>query len=82
MAVSMSGRMANAVGRNRFKRRIRELFRLRQELLLGWDLHFVCRQKPVQDRTKRYRQEFHEDFEKLCQRLHKTLPVVGSPAAN
>jgi ribonuclease P protein component len=69
LAFSVSTKYGNAVSRNRYRRQIREAFRLRQVDLPAVDLHFIARQKPANLAEKRYIEELHEDFEKLVHRL-------------
>ena len=69
LAVTLSGRFGPAVERNRYRRRMREKFRLNQAQLKGWDLHFIAKQKPVHLPEKRYKEELHEDFQRLLHRL-------------
>ena len=69
LAVTISGRYGNAVERNRFRRFMRERFRLHQSQLKGWDLHFIAKQKPVHVAEKRYKEELHEDFQRFLHRF-------------
>jgi ribonuclease P protein component len=69
LAVTISARYGNAVERNRFRRFMREKFRLNQVLLKNYDLHFIAKQKPVHLPEKRYKEELHEDFQRLLHRL-------------
>lgn len=69
LAVTLSGRYGNAVERNRYRRWMREKFRLHQLELAGLDLHFIAKQKPVNLTEKRYKEELHEDFQRLLRRL-------------
>jgi ribonuclease P protein component len=72
LAVTISARYGSAVERNRFRRWLREKFRLNQESLRGFDLHFIAKQKqrnvPVD--KSRYIEELDEDFARLLHRLH------------
>jgi len=69
LAVTISGRYGNSVERNRFRRGMRERFRLHQKQLSGIDLHFIAKQKPVNVPEKRYKEELHDDFQRLLHRL-------------
>lgn len=69
LAVTLSGRYGSAVERNRFRRWMRERFRLNQAKLAGLDLHFIAKQKPGKMPEKRYKEELNEDFERLLHRL-------------
>lgn len=69
LAVTISGRYGNAVKRNRLRRWLREKFRLNQAAFGGVDLHFIAKQKPVNLEEKRYKDELHEDFERLLHRF-------------
>jgi ribonuclease P protein component len=69
LAVTLSGRYGSAVERNRYRRWMREKFRHHQQELAGLDLHFIAKQKPVHLSEKRYKEELHEDFERLLRRL-------------
>jgi ribonuclease P protein component len=69
LAVTLSGRYGNAVERNRFRRWLRERFRAHQSDLAGLDLHFIAKQKPVNLAEKRYKDELHEDFQRLLHRF-------------
>lgn len=69
LAVTISARYGPSVERNRFRRRLRENFRLHQTQLQGIDLHFIAKQKPVNLTEKRYKEELHEDFQRLLHRL-------------
>lgn len=69
LAVTISGRYGNSVERNRFRRFMREKFRLNQASLKNFDLHFIAKQKPVHVPEKRYKEELHEDFQRLLHRL-------------
>jgi len=69
LAVTLSGRYGSAVERNRFRRWMRERFRHHQQHLSGLDLHFIAKQKPVNLPEKRYKEELHEDFQRLLHRF-------------
>lgn len=69
LAFSISTRYGNAVARNRFRRQVREAFRIHKGELPSIDLHFIARQKPANLPEKRYIEELHEDFGKLLHRL-------------
>lgn len=69
LAVTISARYGNSVERNRFRRFMRESFRLNQASLKNYDLHFIAKQKPVHLPEKRYKDELHEDFQRLLHRL-------------
>lgn len=67
IATSISTRYGNAVKRNKFRRWLREQFRLNQKVLSSVDLHFVAKATTT-DNWRNYEKELHEDFAKL---LHK-----------
>jgi ribonuclease P protein component len=69
LAVTLSARYGSAVERNRYRRWMREKFRHHQSDLVGLDLHFIAKQKPVNLVEKRYKEELHEDFQRLLRRL-------------
>ncbi|RYZ99724.1 MAG: ribonuclease P protein component, partial [Proteobacteria bacterium] len=69
LAVTISARYGNAVQRNRFRRFMREKFRLNRASLKNYDLHFIAKQKPAHVPEKRYKDELHEDFQRLLHRL-------------
>jgi ribonuclease P protein component len=69
LALSISTRYGNAVERNRYRRWLREAFRLHKADLPPFDLHFVARQKPANCPKKRYIEELNADFQKLLHRL-------------
>lgn len=69
LAVTISGRYGNSVERNRFRRWMREAFRTNQNKVVGYDLHFIAKQKPVHLPANRYKEELHEDFQRLLHRL-------------
>ncbi len=69
LAVSINGRYGNAVARNKLRRLLREMFRLNQGKLPPFDLHFIAKQKPAQLEFSRYKEELHEDFQRLLARL-------------
>ena len=69
LAVTLSARYGSAVQRNLFRRWLREKFRLHQNALQGYDLHFIAKQKPVQIAKTRYKDELNEDFAKLLHRF-------------
>ncbi len=70
LAVTISGKYGPSVERNKFRRWMRERFRLNQEKFRGFDVHFIARQKPHQLTEKEYKKELHEDFERLLRRFH------------
>lgn len=69
LAVTLSGKYGSSVQRNRFRRWMREKYRLSQESFLGMDLHFIARPKPKKVPEKIYKQELNEDFERLLHRF-------------
>jgi len=69
LALTLSGRYGSAVERPRMRRWMRERFRLHQADLKGLDLHFIAKQKPVNLPEKRYKEELHEDFQRLLHRF-------------
>ncbi|MGZ3652617.1 MAG: ribonuclease P protein component [Bdellovibrionota bacterium] len=69
LALSISVKYGNAVERNRYRRWLREAFRLHKAQLPAMDLHFIARQKPANCLKKRYIEELNADFEKLLHRL-------------
>ncbi len=69
LALSASTKIGNAVVRNRYRRWLRESFRLHKAQLPAYDFHFIARQKPAKLLKKRYIEELNEDFEKLLHRL-------------
>jgi len=80
IAFSISTKYGNAVARNRYRRLVREAFRMCQLELDSVDLHFIARQKPAKLTKKQYIEELHEDFQKLLQRLRKAVSDISSPA--
>jgi ribonuclease P protein component len=76
---SVSGRIGNAVQRNRIKRRLREAMRLRREAVVpGWDVVFIAR-NPI--RSADYHQ-MDAACARLLRRAHLLLEPVrpGAPA--
>jgi ribonuclease P protein component len=69
LAVTLTAKHGNAVARNWFRRWLRQEFRLNQKNLKAYDFHFIARQKPTNLTKKRYKDELHEDFQKLLHRL-------------
>ncbi len=69
LAVTISTKYGPSVERNRFRRRLREMFRLNQDTFCGFDVHFIAKQKPLHLTEKAYKTELHEDFERLLRRF-------------
>lgn len=69
LAVTISTKYGPSVERNRFRRRMREMFRLNQDAFRGFDVHFIAKQKPLHLTEKAYKTELHEDFERLLRRF-------------
>jgi ribonuclease P protein component len=69
IAFSISTKFGNSVTRNRYRRWVREAFRLHQAQLPARDFHFIARQKPAKLQKKQYIEELHEDFQKLLHRF-------------
>lgn len=70
LAITITRRYGNAVARNRLRRLLREMFRLNKTKFSGLDLHFIAKQKPGQLEFSRYKEELHEDFQRLVDRLN------------
>jgi len=68
LAVTLSAKYGSSVLRNRFRRWMREKFRLNQDIFAGFDLHFIARPRPTKLSEKFYKQELNEDFERLLHR--------------
>lgn len=68
LGLSVSRRFGSAVERNRFRRWIKELFRVNKDRFPALDLHFVARGGSG-GRGKDYAAELREDFERLLQRF-------------
>ena len=66
LGITVSGKIGNAVVRNRIRRRLKEIYRLNEASLFpGYDLVLVARMK---SRLAGYA-ELNEDFIKLSRRL-------------
>ena len=66
LGITVSGKIGNAVARNRIRRRLKEIYRLNESSLLsGYDLVVVARMK---SRFAKY-SELNEDFLKLSRKL-------------
>jgi len=71
---SVSGRIGNAVVRNRIKRRLREAVRLQMEqIATGWDIIWIAR-RPIS------KAGYHAMFD-ACARLLRRAQLLTSPSA-
>ena len=68
LAVTISKRYGPAVARNRFRRRLRELFRKNKDSFKSYDLHFIAKANGAAEPKTSYEKEVNEDFSKL---IHK-----------
>ena len=73
LGVSVSRRYGPAVDRNRFRRWLKELFRVNKKQLPAFDLHFVAKGSGV--KGKNYAVEIREDFGRLLQRFSKDVSI-------
>ena len=70
---SVSGRMGNAVKRNRIKRRLREAVRLQLgQIVTGWDIIWIAR-RPIS-------QAGYHEMSRACTRLLRRAHLLTSPA--
>jgi ribonuclease P protein component len=75
LGITVSGKLGGAVRRNRMRRRLKEVYRLREHTLVpGYDVVIVARQgcfdAAFDDLTR--------DFVRLCGRLGMTKAPVGA----
>lgn len=65
LAITTTARYGNAIVRNRFRRRIRELFRHGHAQLPAYDYHFVAKRNHKVKSAEKIKQEQRDDFEKI-----------------
>ena len=73
---SVSGRIGNAVIRNRVKRRLREAVRLQMDqIATGWDMIWIAR-RPIS------KANYHELFDASARLLRRARLLAAAPVAN
>lgn len=73
---SVSGRIGNAVIRNRVKRRLREAVRLQMDqIAMGWDMIWIAR-RPIS------KANYHEIFDASARLLRRARLLAAAPVAN
>ena len=73
---SVSGRIGNAVIRNRVKRRLREAVRLQMDqIATGWDMIWIAR-RPI------IKANYHEMFDASARLLRRARLLAAAPVAN